>query len=322
MNLDKEKLVNMYNTMVRIRKFDECALEHYLAGEMSGFLHLYIGEEAIATGVCANLTNKDQIVSTHRGHGHCIAKGGDINLMMAELYGKVGGYCYGKGGSMHIADRGLGILGANGIVGAGSPIAVGAAFAQRYLKTNDVTVVFFGDGASNRGTQHEAMNMASIWSLPVVFVVENNGFGLYTAQKNHQNITDISARAVSYGMKGVTGDGNDLLAVYEITKEAIDACRKGNGPVLLEFKTWRHYGHFVGDAGLYKDPKEQEYWVTERDPIASFGKYLVEQGMVGQDDLDKIDKKQKEEVDAAVEFAKASPFPEIGTMLEGTYKEG
>lgn len=319
MKLERDRLLAMYTRMVMIRKFEEAARDNYIAGEMPGFLHLYIGEEAIATGVCENLTNSDQITSTHRGHGHCIAKGGDVKLMMAELYGKIDGYCLGKGGSMHIADRDLGILGANGIVGAGSPIAVGAAFAQRYMKTKDVTVAFFGDGASNRGTQHEAMNMASNWNLPVVFVVENNGFGLYTSQKTHQNITDISVRAQAYGIRGVTGDGNDLMQVYEISKEAIEQCREGKGPVLLEFKTWRHMGHFVGDAGAYKEEAEQKYWLNERDPITNFGKYLIGEGEATQQDLDDLQAKAAADIDAAVEFARNSPYPDVSTMLDGTY---
>lgn len=319
--VEKEKMLDMYRTMVKIRKFEEAAKENFLKGEMGGFLHLYIGEEAIATGVCANLTNNDQITSTHRGHGHCIAKGGDLNLMMAELYGRETGYCYGKGGSMHIADRDLGILGANGIVGAGSPIGVGAAFAQKYLKTNDVTVVFFGDGASNRGTQHEAMNMASNWNLPVVFVNENNGFGLYTAQETHQKIKDISTRAAAYGFRGVTADGNDVMAVYETAAQAIEECRKGNGPVLLEFKTWRHLGHFVGDPGAYKDPKEQEYWLTERDPINNFGKALIEQGLADQAKLDDINQEVDQQIEEALEFARTSPFPEVETITKGTYAD-
>ena len=207
MEITKETLLGFYNTMVTIRKFEEKASELFAAGKLPGFVHLYMGEEAVATGVCANLETKDFITSTHRGHGHLIAKGGNLDLMMAELFGKASGYCKGKGGSMHIADVDLGILGANGIVGAGQPIATGAAFACKYKKTDAIVVCFFGDGASNRGTFHESLNMASIFKLPVVFVCENNMYGISLSQKFHMNISDISDRASAYGVPGVTVDG-------------------------------------------------------------------------------------------------------------------
>lgn len=320
MDIDRIELLKLYETMVKIRLFEEAVLQVVLAGEVVGGSQLYIGEEAIAAGVCANLTKRDQICSTYRGHGHCIAKGGDINRMMAEVFGRATGYCNGRVGAMHISDREIGILGANGIVGAGSPIAVGSAFAQKYLKTNDVTVVFFGDGASNRGTQHEAMNMASIWNLPVIFVVENNGFGFYTPQKQHQKIENISTRASAYGFKGVTADGNDVLEVFSIARDAAEQCRRGEGPVLLEFKTWRHLGHFVGDSCAYKDPKEQEYWLTQKDPITNFGKYLIEKGIVsGEGDLESVKANIKSQIDAALKFARESPLPDPKIIHVDTY---
>jgi pyruvate dehydrogenase E1 component alpha subunit len=318
MALNKEKLLNMYETMVKIRKFEEKTNDLFLDGKIPGFVHLYIGEEAIATGVCANLTNDDQIASTHRGHGHCIAKGGELDLMMAELFGKSTGYCKGKGGSMHIADRDLGILGANGIVGAGMPIATGAAFAMKYNKTDQVSVVFFGDGASNRGTFHEALNMASTWKLPVVFVNENNGMGLYTKQSKHQNVKDVADRAHGYGIKGVTADGNDVLAVYEVANEAIKHAREGKGPTLIEFKTWRQRGHFVGDAELYRTEEEKQEWM-KKDPIPRYEKYLIESETATKEELQAIKNKVDGMVGKAVQFADESPYPNVEELIEGTY---
>lgn len=318
MSIAKEKLINMYETMLKIRKFELRAHDLFLDGEIKGMLHLYLGEEAIASGVCANLTNSDQIVSTHRGHGHLIAKGGKLDLMMAELYGKKTGYCNGKGGSMHIADRELGILGANGIVGAGYPIGTGAAFAIKYEGKEDVVVVFFGDGASNRGTFHEALNMASTWKLPVIFVNENNGIGLYTKQERHQNIKDISLRAQGYGIPGVTADGNDVLTVYETAKEAIERARRGEGPTLIELKTWRQKGHFVGDPELYRTEEERAEWMA-KDPIPRFEKYLLENNICDENRLKEIGTKVDEDLAAAVEFARESPFPGVEDLMVGTY---
>ena len=318
MSLSIEKMLSMYETMLKIRMFVERASTVFLAGELPGFIHLYLGEEAIATGVCANLTDNDQITSTHRGHGHLIAKGGELKPMMAELYGRTTGYCKGKGGSMHIADRDLGILGANGIVGAGMPIGTGAAFAIKYLGKKDVVVTFFGDGASNRGTFHEALNMASTWKLPIVFVNENNGIGLYTKQEKHQNIKDVSSRAQGYGIPGVTADGNDLLEVYEVSKAAIERARNGEGPTLIEFKTWRQRGHFVGDPELYRTDEEREKW-KPKDPIPRFEKHLLENKICTEDDLKDIQAKVDKAIDEAVEYARNSPFPDVKDLLVGTY---
>ncbi len=318
MEITKEKLLDFYNTMVTIRSFEEKAVELFAAGFLPGFVHLYLGEEAVATGVCANLTDKDFITSTHRGHGHMIAKGGKIDLMMAELFGKATGYCKGKGGSMHIADVGLGILGANGIVGAGQPIATGAAFACKYKQTGAVVVCFFGDGASNRGTFHESLNMASIFKLPVVFVCENNMYGISNNQKDHMNIGDISDRAAAYGIPGVTVDGNDVIAVHEAASEAIKRARNGDGPSIIECKTWRHRGHFEGDPSVYKDPREQESWL-KKDPILNLEKRLGELKFASASDLDQIKAAAREKIDSAVEFAKKSPEPSPDDLLTDIY---
>jgi len=314
MEISKEILLGMYRKMLTIRRFEERAAELYAAGRMPGFVHLYVGEEAVATGVCASLSDKDFITSTHRGHGHVIAKGGKTDLMMAELYGKVTGYCKGKGGSMHIADVDLGILGANGIVGAGQPISVGAAFACKYKKTDAVAVCFFGDGASNRGTFHEAMNMASSFKLPVVFVCENNMYGISNYQKHHMNISDIADRAGAYGVPGVSVDGNDVIAVYEVASEAVARARRGDGPSIVECKTWRHRGHFEGDPAKYKDPEEQKAWLA-KDPIPRIEAKLIELGMATQAEIDAMRAKVSEEIEAAVKFAEDSPEPGDDELL-------
>jgi len=322
MKLSNEKMLEMYETMYRIRAFESKGKELFLEGKLPGFIHIYLGEEAVATGVCATLNNNDQITSTHRGHGHCIAKGGRTDLMFAELYGKETGYCKGKGGSMHIADPALGILGANGIVGAGMPIATGAAFALKYNKTDNVAVTFFGDGASNRGTFHEALNMASTWKLPVVFVCENNGYGLTTAQARHQNIKDISVRAAAYGIEGVTVDGNDVLAVYEAAEKAVTNARKGGGPTLIECKTYRHSGHYVGDPEKYRSKEEVEAWMSDdKDPIPRFAAYLLEKKITTKEAIKAIRSKVDEEIVAAVEFAVNSPDPDPANLLKGTLVE-
>jgi len=314
MEISKEILLGMYRKMLTIRRFEERAAELYAAGRMPGFVHLYVGEEAVATGVCASLTDRDFITSTHRGHGHVIAKGGKIDLMMAELYGKATGYCKGKGGSMHIADIDLGILGANGIVGAGQPISVGAAFACKYKKTDAVAICFFGDGASNRGTFHEAMNMASSFKLPVVFVCENNMYGISNYQKHHMNISDIADRAGAYGVPGVSVDGNDVIAVYEAASEAVARARRGDGPSIVECKTWRHRGHFEGDPAKYKDPEEQKAWLA-KDPIPRIEAKLIELGMATQAEIDAMRAKVSEEIEAAVKFAEDSPEPGDDELL-------
>ena len=320
MKLDKAQMLSLFKTMVKIRDFEEKAKDLMLAGKLAGFLHSYAGEEAIAAGVCSELRKQDCICSTHRGHGHIIAKGGNINKMMAELFGKATGYSKGKSGSMHIADISLGIIGANGIVAAGLPIANGVAFALRYQKKDGVVVAFFGDGATNRGTFHEALNLASVWNLPVVFVCENNKFGMSVSQEKHMKIAKISDRAAAYGIPGVTVDGNDPVAVRQAAAEAIARARADEGPTLIECLTWRHYGHFIGDPGIYKDPEEQKLWLSaEKDPIPRFSKRLLDEGIASQAEIDEIEVDVAKQIDDAVAFAEASPDPDPNVMFEDVY---
>jgi len=314
---NKDILTEMYRRMVRIRFFEERIRTLSLEGKLHGG-HLYAGEEAIAVGVCSCLRETDCITSTHRGHGHCIAKGADTKRMMAELFGKATGYCKGKGGSMHIADISKGIIGANGIVGAGMPIATGVAFAQKYNGEDNVTVAFFGDGASNRGTFHESMNMAASQKLPLIFACENNNYAMATSFDYHSNNKTISQRAGAYDMPGARIDGNDVLAVYDATMEAVMRARVGEGPTLLEFVTWRHYGHFLNDPQLYKEPKDQERWL-ENDPIPRFEKLLKDDGILNQSDIDEIRAEVTEEIDQAVAFGEEGPEPTFDVLFEDLY---
>jgi len=320
MSLTKKKMVDLYTVMLRIRNFEEKIEELVMTATIGGFVHLYVGQEAVATGVCATLTDADYITSTHRGHGHMIAKGGDVKLMMAELFAKSTGYCKGKGGSMHIADLDLGILGANGIVGGGPPIAVGAALAAQYKGTDGVCVCFSGDGASNQGTTHEAMNLAAVWKVPVVFVAENNHYGEFTSQSRHQCIESITERAAGYGMPGAIVDGNDLVAVYEAAAEAVDRARKGKGPTLLECKTYRIKGHFVGDPELYREKKEVEGWQkADKDAILRFEKKLIDTKALTKDKVKKIRESVQKEIEEAVKFAEESPEPDVSELMDGVY---
>ena len=308
MAYSKDFLLNLYKTMVRIRNFEIMAEKLFLEGELPGFIHLYIGEESIATGIIANLREDDFITSTHRGHGHMIAKGADINRMMAELYGRTTGYCKGKGGSMHIADFSIGVLGANGVVGGGLPIAVGAGLGVKMKKTDQVAVAFFGDGASNTGAFHESLNFASVYKFPIIFVVENNKFASTVRTKDTTSVENISDRAVGYGIPGISIDGNDVVTVYETAKEIIKRAREGGGPSLLEVKTYRIKGHFVGDPELYRDKKEvEEFWLNE--PIKEFEKKLVELKMLNEIEKKKIWEDSEKEIKEAVKFAKESPMP-------------
>ena len=320
--LTKEEYLAIYEKMLTIRNFDETALALAESGELFGFVHAYSGEEAIAVGVCSELTDADYMVSNHRGHGHIIAKGADINRMFGELYGKATGYSGGKSGSMHIADVSRGIIGANGIVGAGIPIANGVAFALDYMAKDSVCVVFFGDGSTNRGTFHEALNFASVKNLPILFVCENNGVASTTLRHETMNIDRIADRAAAYGMTGVTVDGNDPLAVKEATRAALDRLRSGGGLTLLECITWRHHQHFNGDRCVYKDPEEQARWLSkEMDPISRFRTRLLAEGVAKRDELAEIKKRAENAVKAAREYGKESPFPAPETMFEHVYKE-
>ncbi len=316
----KQLLLEMYRLMVKIRLFEEKIVEDYAKALVPGLAHLYIGQEAVAVGACMALEADDYITSTHRGHGHCIAKGGDLNLMAAELFGRRTGYCKGKGGSMHIAAFELGILGANGVVGGGIPVSVGAALSSKMLNTGRVTVCFFGDGASNQGSFHESLNMASTWKLPVVFICENNFYGISVAQARCQNIDDISVRAAAYGMPGVTVDGNDVMAVYEAAGKAVERARKGEGPTLLECKTYRWRGHHEGDPNqgtTYRKREEIEEW-KQKCPIKSLGEQLLSSG-VKEEELEAIQEEIKKSVEEAAEYAMNSPFPEIEEAQEDVY---
>jgi pyruvate dehydrogenase E1 component alpha subunit len=320
MQVSHEQMIAFYRTMKRIRIFEERASLLSAGNKIPGTVHLYIGEEAVAAGVCANLTASDYIVSTHRGHGHLIAKGGDPKFMMAELFGKSTGYCKGKGGSMHIADMDLGILGANGIVGGGPPIAAGAALAAQYKGTDAVCVCFFGDGASNQGTTHEAMNLAACWKLPVVFMVENNQFGEFTPQSKHQTIEDVAERAAGYNIPGVIVDGNDVLAVYEAASEAVALARKGGGPSLVECKTYRVRGHFEGDPMAYRDEEQAKEWLA-KDPIMRFEEKLMEMGILTQKQIEAMIPDIEKEMEEAVAFAEQSPFPDPSELMTDVYSD-
>lgn len=316
---DKETLKFFYETMVKIRNFELTVEKYFFEGEIPGFVHLYVGEEATATGVMANLRKTDYIQSTHRGHGHTIAKGADLKHMMAELFGKSTGCCKGKGGSMHIADFSVGMLGANGIVGGGFTMATGAALAQKMQKTDGVSVAFFGDGASNRGTFHEAANMAAVWKLPVIFLCENNQWASTTPYLTTTSVADISDRAQGYGMPGVIVDGNDVFAVYEAAKELIERARRGEGPAILECKTYRIKGHFVGDPEMYRTKKEVQQVLDETDPIPRFEKNVLDAGVMTREELDAIAARVNKELSEALEFARTSPVPEESALFEGLY---
>ncbi|MCL5735025.1 MAG: thiamine pyrophosphate-dependent enzyme [Actinobacteria bacterium] len=313
-------LLGMYRCMVRIRTFEEHILTEWRAGEVPGEVHLYSGEEAVAAGVIANLRVDDYVVSTHRGHGHVLAKGGDPARMMAEVFGRTGGYCRGKGGTMHMADATLGILGTNGIVGASLPIATGVGLYCQYMATDRVSVCFFGDGASNRGTFHESLDLASIWKLPVIYVCENNYYGMATSVEEHMNINDIAERAASYGIPGVVVDGNDVVAVHDAAAEAIIRARSGGGTTLIECKTWRHHGHFTADPAYYRDPDVHNEHL-QRDPIIRCGALLLSQGLATKEALDAVHNEAIAEMNAAVEFSKNSPWPEEDELLVGLYAE-
>lgn len=313
---------HFYETMSTIRKFEECVKHDFLAGEIPGFTHSYIGEEAIATGVCAALRKNDVIASTHRGHGHCVAKGADVNRMMAEIFGKKTGLCQGRGGSMHIADFSIGMLGANGVVGGGFNLAAGAALAfKKILKTDQVAVVFFGDGASNRGTFHEAMNAASAWKLPVIFVNEMNCWANTTYYKTMCNTENIADRAYGYHVPGVVVDGQDPFAVYEVMMEAVERARAGEGPTLIEAKTYRIEGHFVGDPQLYRDKNETKRIFRETDPLLRFRVKAEEMGLMTAAECDALDEKCDEKIKEAKKFAMESEYPDASEYMKYVYND-
>lgn len=319
--LNKEKLLKMYQDMLKIRYFENKITDLYSKGLMPGLAHLYIGEEAIAVGVCANLTEHDFAISTHRGHGHLIAQGADLKRMMAEVLGKKTGYCKGKGGSMHIMDVSKGILGADGIVGAGIPIATGSAYSAKVRGTDQITVAFFGDAASNQGTFHESINMAAAWKLPVIYVCENNLYGISVDIRKITNTKDIATRALAYDIPGVVVDGNDVLGVYRVTKEATDRARRGEGPSLIECKTYRFKGHHVGDPGrVYRLEKEIEEW-KERCPIKTFRERLIKEKIPSEEELSLIEKDTKKMIKKAADFAIQSPYPDEKEAYEDLFVE-
>jgi acetoin:2,6-dichlorophenolindophenol oxidoreductase subunit alpha len=309
MSEDRQTLLRLYETMVRIRVFERRAEQLFLEKKIPGFIHLYIGEEAIAAGVITQLRDDDYLTSTHRGHGHMLAKGADSRRMMAELLGKSTGYCKGKGGSMHIMDFSLGVLGANGEVAGGIPIAAGAGMAIRLVKkTDQVVACFFGDGASNRGAFHEGLNWAAVYRLPIVFVAEHNCFASTMPTTESTAVKDISTRAQSYSMEGLCVDGNDVVQVYRAARQAIQKARQGGGPTLIEAKTYRLKGHYVGDPQKYRDPQEIEArWQNE--PIGRFEGHLLDQQVLSQESRGSIWQRYEAEIEEAVQFAERSPYP-------------
>jgi pyruvate dehydrogenase E1 component alpha subunit len=322
MDLSPETQREMLRTMQTIRRFEERASADYHAGNIYGVVHCYVGEEAVAVGVCAALNPDDQIISTHRGHGHCIAKGADLDRMMAELYGRETGYCKGKGGSMHIADFEKGMLGANGIVAGGISIVTGAALAAQLLGNGRIAVSFFGDGASNAGPFHESINIAAAWKLPIIYVCENNGYAAQTPQLATHAMPDIAGRAAGYGIPGVIVDGNDVFAVYEAAAKAAARARAGEGPTLIECKTYRHRAHTERKGQLDYRPKEEvELWMSDaRDPIARLVEHLKrQQGQLTDDEWKDMDSAILARVEKAVAFAKASPFPKPEAATEDVF---
>jgi len=316
--IEGKTLIHLFEKMLEIRRFEEKVWDLFGRNLIPGTLHLYIGEEATAVGVCVNLRVDDYITSTHRGHGHCIAKEARLEPMMAELLGKKTGYCKGKGGSMHVADASVGILGATAVVGSGIPIAVGAGLSCKMRKTDQVVACFFGDGASNNGTFHESLNMAAIWKLPIVFVCENNLYAMGTRISNVTAIDNIAQRAIAYGMPGVTVDGNDAVAVFQAARGAVERARKGEGPTLLECQTYRHKGHSRFDPATYRPQEEVEEWM-KRDPIVRLRKKLTEEQILSEEEAGEIDKRIIDEVEAAAGFALGSSYPELEEALEDVF---
>ncbi|MEK4566650.1 thiamine pyrophosphate-dependent dehydrogenase E1 component subunit alpha [Alkalihalobacillus sp. FSL R5-0424] len=314
----KEKLIPLYKQMWLIRYFEEKVDEFFAKGMIHGTTHLAVGQEATAVGSCAVLNEDDMITSTHRGHGHCIAKGAEVNRMMAELFGRTTGYCKGKGGSMHIADVSKGNLGANGIVGGGFSIATGAALTSKMKNQGKVVLCYFGDGASNEGSFHEAVNLASIWKLPVIFFCENNQYGMSGPVKEMVNIENIAQRAEAYGIPGHVVEGNDVFDVMSIVQEAVDFARNGGGPTIIEAKTYRWKGHSKSDAKKYRTREEEKEW-REKDPIARYKEQLIAKGFFTEEEAEALRKEAKQEIEDSVEFAKNSPEPGLETLMEDIY---
>ena len=320
--IDKKTGLWIYNKMHEIRDFEETAYKLFLENKLWGSVHMYTGEEAVASSVCAQLTDQDYIASTHRGHGHCIAKGAELDKALAELMGKETGYCKGRSGSMHIADFTKGNLGANAIVGGGIPIATGAGLSIKMQNKPNVAVAFFGDGASNQGTFHESINMAAVWKLPVIYVCENNQFGMTVPVEQSTSVKDISVRAAAYNIAGETVDGNDVVAVYEAFARAKERALKGEGPTLLECKTYRWRGHWTGDPEPYRTREDVDWWKENKDPIKLFAAYLTENKLATTEELEKIAADAADRMAKAEEFALNSPEPDPAHVLDDVFYEG
>lgn len=319
-----EQLLGFYETMFKMRRFEEETFEFYKKGMMAGLAHLYLGEEAVATGVCAALKENDYIGSTHRGHGHLVARGADISKMMAEILGKKTGYSHGKGGSMHIMAMDKGILGANGIVGGEIPIATGAAYSAKYRGTDQVAVSFMGDSATNEGTFHESINMAAAWDLPCVYVIENNLYGISVDIRDVTNTPDLAVRAKAYDIPGVVVDGMDVIAVYEAAAKAVARAREGKGPTLIECKTYRWQGHHVGDPAEYRQRKsktEKEDWM-KKCPVKTLREEMIKSGKVKEEEIAALEEKIEQEIQAAVKFAEESEYPDASEAFTDVFREG
>jgi TPP-dependent pyruvate/acetoin dehydrogenase alpha subunit len=314
----REAQLALLTSMVRIRRVEERLGALFTQGQIPGFIHVSIGQEAIAAGVCSVLGPDDSVLTTHRGHGHAVAKGIDLRRFMAEIYGRRNGFCKGRGGSMHVADREIGVVGANGIVGGGLPIALGTAFASQYRGEKSVTVCFFGDGASNEGTFHEALNIAALWSLPIVFCCENNAWAQFTPQSSYMKVESVAQRAAAYGMPGVTVDGNDVSRVRAAAREAVERARSGGGPTLLECKVRRWQGHYVGDAQKYRPPEDVK-GARALDPIQAYAEALVAARRLEPAELAVIEARVQADIDAAVAFAAASPAADPADLLDDVY---
>jgi pyruvate dehydrogenase E1 component alpha subunit len=307
--------LRMYRQMVRIRTFEDNANQLYLSAKMPGLTHMYSGEEAVAVGICEALRKTDKITSTHRGHGHCVAKGAEFKEMFCELLGKEEGYCRGKGGSMHIADQSNGNLGANAIVGGSMGIATGSAFSAKLLGQDDVTVCFFGDGATAQGLMYETMNMAALWNLPVIYACENNGYSEYTKTEEIA-AGSITARAEAFGMEAFQVDGQDVLAVNTLTEQLVERCRKGEGPFFIELMTYRYHGHHVGDINreYYRSKDEEQDWKENRDPIIRFRSWLVSEGIASEAEIDAMNAEIKDDAATAVEYALNAKYPDVSEV--------
>lgn len=323
-NYSKKQLMSFYETMFKTRRFEEETFEFYKKGMMAGLAHLYMGEEAVAAGVCAALKEDDYIGSTHRGHGHLVARGADLNRMMAEILGKETGYSHGKGGSMHIMAMDKGILGANGIVGGEIPIATGAAYTIKYKGTDQVAVSFMGDSATNEGTFHESLNMAAAWDLPCIYIIENNLYGISVDIRDVTNTPDLAVRAKAYDIPGVVVDGMDVTAVYEAAVKAVNRAREGKGPTLIECKTYRWQGHHVGDPATYRKRRsetEKEDWMA-RCPVATLRKEMIESGKAKEAEIEKLESQIEEQIQEAVQFAADSPYPEASEAFTDVFQQG